>query len=523
MPLGFAIPTMFLVIILSCLIYAFTIGLVNWRDNKDGLRTWATALCVHAGGYTLLALRGTIWDFLSIVVANTGVSLSYSLFLKALCIFLSRRQSAVRLYLPPVLMTVIFSVFIDNVQYRIFFGNILYIAQGVLIWQVLLKAELPFKSRGRFLIFLGLGIAIAITVWRGAVGLLRPQDMGVLFQASSVQVISYVAVFAAILLISNGYYMMAKERSDDSLRAVAMKDRLTGCWNRIHIEEIARQEMERLKRYGYPATLIMIDLDHFKAINDRYGHDAGDAALRSFSEVARQTVRATDVLGRWGGEEFVIILPSSSLFDALHMVERIRLALEQTVFAHGCRVTASFGISGCRATDSWSDWLARADKALYRAKHAGRNQAKVEDLDLPAGPWPHDAPHVLQLPWRAEYEIGEPALDARRRALLTGLNALLALGREPGDRERLKSRIVELLQIVSAHFREEERILEAHGWREAGQHKGLHAQLFGRAEELLRLFAEERVGAAEVFHFVVYEFTMQHILIEDHKLRTLFL
>ncbi len=377
------VPTLFLMIIITCLLYAFALGFVNWKDDRDGLRTWSFALCAQAVGYILFGLRGVAWNFLTIPVANALISASYSFFLAAIRDFFDKPKNHVTLWAPPAFIFIFFLFTLGDMRSRLVVGCLVYAMQSLLALRVVLTGELGFKSRGRRLIVLGVCIAAADMLLRSGVGLLSPGDMRMLFQASFTQIVSYIGVFMAIMLVSNGFYMMAKERSDDRLRDVAMKDRLTGAWNRLRIEELGRQEMERLKRYGLPASLIMVDLDHFKMINDRYGHAAGDAALRRFSAIAVEAIRSTDSLGRWGGEEFIIILPSSSIDDARRIAERIRRALEETTFPEGFALQASFGVSACRSGDSWREWLGRADKALYRAKRAGRNLVRSEDDGAP--------------------------------------------------------------------------------------------------------------------------------------------
>ena len=214
-------------------------------------------------------------------------------------------------------------------------------------------------------------------LFRIIVAIIKPVEVDEIFEASGVQVALGGLVYIGTILLSNGFVLMAKERSDERLRVVAMKDRLTGCWNRIRIDEFANQEMARLKRHGHPVSLIMIDIDHFKKINDQYGHAVGDSVLVEFADIVHQQIRSTDLLGRWGGEEFVIILPAIDSREAVFIAERIRNAIEQYPFHEAPHVTASFGLSGCLETDTWHKWLSRADRALYLAKANGRNQVQV--------------------------------------------------------------------------------------------------------------------------------------------------
>ena len=132
--------------------------------------------------------------------------------------------------------------------------------------------------------------------------------------------------------MSNGIVLMIKERADERIRLMAMKDRLTGIWNRIRLEEAAQQEIARLERYGHPVSLIMMDLDHFKQINDQFGHGMGDQVLKEFCAIVQRCIRSTDILGRWGGEEFVLILPNSGYTSAGLFALRIRSVFVLHVF-----------------------------------------------------------------------------------------------------------------------------------------------------------------------------------------------
>lgn len=163
------------------------------------------------------------------------------------------------------------------------------------------------------------------------------------------------------------------------LRTIAQQDGLTGALTRrAFIEDVGR-ELQRLRSYQRPAALVMFDVDHFKVINDTYGHPVGDDVLRAVAERCRATLRNNDLFGRIGGEEFALLLPDASPQEARQCAERLRRSFESApVGEHGIRFTSSFGISpAAAATDSVEHWLAEADIALYAAKRTGRNRVVV--------------------------------------------------------------------------------------------------------------------------------------------------
>ena len=515
-------PTMLIVIITACVSLAVSVGWVTWKDDSDGLRTWAVSLCLHAAGYSLLAVRGVVFDFLPVVVSTTLLSASYSLRLLAVFKFRSQSPEWAMLWLPPAVLTAATVCMLDNAQGRTIAGNGVFLLQGFFVCRQLARDKTPAYVRGRNLVLLGLGSAMAVTFSRVAVTLAWPGGVEALFQSGNAQVAAAMAVFVSILLASNGFVLMAKERSDEHLRTVALKDKLTGCWNRIRIEEIARQEMALLRRYGHPASLIMVDLDHFKEINDQHGHAVGDAILRGFGGLAQGAVRSTDVVGRWGGEEFVVILPSTGFSEAYRVAEKMRRQLENRTFPGGYRITASFGVASCRSTDAWGDWFGRADKAMYRAKEAGRNRTKVEDLEIGESGPASDCPSVTQLLWRRSYESGNEEIDRQHKALLGMVNGFLLAGMENSDKAYMLQVASQILAEGKAHFSSEEIILRASGYEDVEEHARHHSQLLQRADELVDLFVLDKIGVPELFHFVIYELIAQHMLIEDRKFQHIF-
>ena len=175
------------------------------------------------------------------------------------------------------------------------------------------------------------------------------------------------------LSVPSPQQMAATELSLHQAQEGLLHDALTGIWNRHKIHDTACTEIQRFSRYGHPVSLIFMDLDHFKQVNDEFGHAVGDDVLRHFCQVVSQCMRSTDLLGRWGGEEFVIIAPNSSLETAVAMAERICQAVKEFPFPEVGVVTASFGVAACCADESWDHWLSRADRALYEAKKTGRD------------------------------------------------------------------------------------------------------------------------------------------------------
>jgi diguanylate cyclase (GGDEF)-like protein/PAS domain S-box-containing protein len=167
---------------------------------------------------------------------------------------------------------------------------------------------------------------------------------------------------------------------EERLRELATTDGLTGIHNRRHFFELAEAEVARVERYGGGLSAAMIDVDHFKRLNDEHGHAVGDEALRTLASAARRVLRRVDILARYGGEEFVVLFPETDLVSASRVVERLRAAVAaEPIPGTAARITVSAGAVAWRAGEQLDATLRRADAALYRAKAEGRNRVVVEE------------------------------------------------------------------------------------------------------------------------------------------------
>ena len=173
----------------------------------------------------------------------------------------------------------------------------------------------------------------------------------------------------------------ALERANEQLAKLSMTDRLTGLLNRGTWENLVDAEFERYRRYNQPTSLVMFDIDFFKKVNDSYGHLAGDEVIKQTAVTARSNLRQSDSIGRYGGEEFGIILPETDAEGARIICERIRENIESSIVqttAAPIRYTVSIGIAQLSDTaKSYMEWMQQADEALYAAKKGGRNRVIV--------------------------------------------------------------------------------------------------------------------------------------------------
>jgi diguanylate cyclase (GGDEF)-like protein len=167
------------------------------------------------------------------------------------------------------------------------------------------------------------------------------------------------------------------KRANEKLEYLASTDPLTELVNRRRLDEVLEQEFERTSRYQGELSIILLDIDHFKAVNDTRGHQVGDEVIAGVGNIAKQMSRKSDTAGRWGGEEFLIVAPQTSCDNAVAFAEKLRLSIENTEFSIGVRVSASFGVASLETGETIQLVLKRADEALYRAKHNGRNRVET--------------------------------------------------------------------------------------------------------------------------------------------------
>ncbi len=172
----------------------------------------------------------------------------------------------------------------------------------------------------------------------------------------------------------NGYTAVSTDITvKKQMEKLSVTDPLTGLYNRLRLDAVFRKELERCERYGCPLSVILIDVDGFKSINDSYGHQTGDVVLREAADVLRKNIRKTDTIGRWGGEEFLIICPETELDGAVRLAEKLRMAFAAHEFMIVGSVTCSIGVTEYEEHSTESVMMRAADQALYQAKREGRN------------------------------------------------------------------------------------------------------------------------------------------------------
>lgn len=365
---------------------ALSLAIVSRKGSRDGLRTWAAAMGFESLAWTLIAVRGLIPDVVSILVSNFLLTGALAMKLAAVHEYQGRPWPRWKCLLPVGLMlAVMLALDYGDFRGRLVYGGIVYAAQMLMLAQALLADRESRKGRAWWLL-VGSTTALLPILLARMMGAVFGADHFATVEGSAapnlIQLTVFMFMIALGILGSLGFVLMEKERSDRQLRSLAMTDFLTGALNRRAFMERADQQLALAQRTGMPLALLLIDVDHFKRVNDEHGHAAGDAVLVEIARLVGASIRKQDTLGRYGGEEFGVLLPSTDEAGAMVVAEKLRSAVEAMrcpVMSKEISATISIGATVCRAVcetcpADFNKLLADADRALYQAKHGGRNR-----------------------------------------------------------------------------------------------------------------------------------------------------
>ncbi len=381
MPLD--VPTLLLALLLTDVTLAALIWIAVGRWRRGG-GAWSASLLFQGIAYALIGVSGPVPDAPSILAVNVAAFVGLALQASALLAFHGRRERTTGLVVMAVAVGAS-SVFLEH-EYR---ARVALVAAacGAAAWGIAwvahrYRSDVPgFGSHLLVGTFVAAGVALFLRAFEAAFApemLLSPHGTAAVGMPASAALTAHVLA----ILTSLAFLLMHRERHEQEIEHLAMTDPLTGVYNRRSLFELGEREIARARRTGSLVSLVLLDIDYFKQVNDRHGHIAGDVVLRRFVEVVRSCLRKSDLLTRFGGEEFCIILAGEEEAAARCVAERIRAAIEANPFpiaGQSVRVTSSAGVATLPPDrDRGLPWLvSAADGALYAAKRAGRNRVAV--------------------------------------------------------------------------------------------------------------------------------------------------
>lgn len=382
------VQTMLWVLTLSSAVLGMTVLAVAWRVKaQEGLGLWGAGLMVHALSHPAFGLRTLGWLETSIVSANLLTGLTFALHTLALMQFQRSRVRVIpawAVWTPLVLNVLAAWAFLHDDYWR----NVLTSAfQTVLVAVFFSQAWAPGlqppRLTGRWAVVVGAGLLLVTFIGRTISMALESRWDGHYNVPHHIQAATYFFGLAVLLVNSMGFVLMQMEDAISKQHKIAIHDRLTGLYNRHELLEVLGNWSAQSRRTGQPLAVLLLDIDHFKLVNDRYGHLAGDEVLREVAQRAKSRLRSGDLLARYGGEEFMALLPDTDAQGATVVAEDLRLAIAQSPFrvqAADIPVTISIGVhAGVPANqpDATEAMIAASDRGLYQAKEQGRNRVVV--------------------------------------------------------------------------------------------------------------------------------------------------
>lgn len=355
----------------------------------DSLPVWTRGIALQALGWFLIGFRGEWPDFIALLGANTLLAFG----MVECCDSLRRfNDEAKRRRLPDLLLVLVVLVSItfsyvwpdrySRLAINTFLLGSIFLVAGHLAWQARTKDEVAARSHKLVSSVFAL-TAIILFVRVASLLMLGREQIPSISDVNFIQGLFYTGATLGPVVATLGYALMCNERLSSELARLANEDALTGVHNRRSIEQIAHQMSAPERRKNQPFSLIMVDADNFKRINDQYGHAAGDTALRELACVLNKVAGNLGVVGRFGGEEFLILLPGADLHEASLMANSMREGICNTALQFGEQKLSwsiSAGVAQWNKHDLDFDAVVRrADEALYRAKNDGRNRVALAE------------------------------------------------------------------------------------------------------------------------------------------------
>ncbi|MEO7744144.1 MAG: GGDEF domain-containing protein [Usitatibacter sp.] len=376
--------TLLLLLAIADLVLAAALWLGAGQRLRDGMAQWAGSLAMRALGLVLFASQGQLHAG---AVAVGAALVALSMTLQAAAILAFGRKSLVAWVHSAIIagVAVPFQLLEPDRANGFLFGGVVFGTLLLVLAALCVQMRAPALSRAKALLvvcFAAVGLAC---LWRG-VGAVLVVDPLRDFQApAGFAAVTFLAAFAAAIASTFGFVLLHKERADAEARRLATIDPLTGAYNRSTFHEIAERELARALRAGQALSIVMLDIDHFRAINEQHGARVGDEVLRQFADLVRSALRKEDMLVRYGGEEFLVMMPEVPGPGAVVVAGRIRRYVAHApveAAGHKFSLTVSLGVAARldEGPESIDTLLARADSALALAKERGRNRVVALSL-----------------------------------------------------------------------------------------------------------------------------------------------
>ncbi len=289
-----------------------------------------------------------------------------------------------------------------------------------------------------------------------------------------------------------------------------VRDHFTNIYTREYFNLRVQEEFHQAERHKYPISMIYFDLDHFKNVNDTYGHSAGDNVLLEVVEAVKGVIRTEDVFSRWGGDEFILLLPHTDLKGVEYLAERIRSQIETLPICLNYDVTASVGCAQWQCCEYQESWFSRTDKALYASKNTGRNRVTVNDHKT-------DKSVLVKVSWNNAWNSSNAVIDKEHRRLLDRCNAIIENSLKKSHYNETLREIEAFLIEIEDHFDHEIAIIRNYGYPEVDKHERIHAEIVEETQNIYQRAVREEISSIELFKFLLTTVIQNHVQEEDRK------
>ncbi|NOH78871.1 GGDEF domain-containing protein [Vibrio sp. RE86] len=379
------ISTLSVVCVLLSFTYCIGLALIQkLQPNIKGINLISLSLFMLGLGFLLLSYGNSTTLWLSKILANSLIAFSFTLILHGVC-QLRGYPATLANYgyytLPLVIIGLTyFTYFSVSTHARITIIGLYTSCLGLLTFYANIKGREEDIAPSKILLSSGILVYAIYALFR-VVQLPFEHTIQDFMIASWVHQLAFVSLMIMIIFIGLAVTWMLAGRLVATIYDTSLKDELTKLYNRRALEEFVPKEVTRAFRFNHPLSVLLVDIDYFKQINDRYGHQVGDQVLREIGRILKVETFNNDFSFRYGGEEFLVVLPETDASQATVIAEKIKDVIERSSLlpTHKERCTASFGVSALKQSEHWESLIERADKALYCAKNTGRNRVVLGD------------------------------------------------------------------------------------------------------------------------------------------------
>ncbi len=502
-------------------IYSVINLMIYQVKREQYLLIFAISFVLLGFSYALLGYQAVLPAFYAFVLYNGFNFLSYIFILMGIRMVFNLRKISrlsVAITIFSLLLVYLFAVVLENYLARVFIVSLTiafyFIEALVDLNHKAIDVSDSAKKMTRYFIISSMIIwlirLIVILYYSVQTSLIINNN----FQSNVFLILSVVSVslwFALSMWLDTMKSMQSLDEKNNELEKLALRDQLTGLANRHYFDYDIEFLVASSKRNKSPMGMLLIDLDRFKLVNDIHGHDVGDAVLKQTAEIIAYSLRASDRAYRWGGEEFLVVLPDTERDGMITIAEKINQNFRESVFDVIGSITVSIGGAEYEIEEEIEHWFKRVDLSLYKAKQTGRDRYNiwVADEDLPE--------FFNRIEWRSELDSGNKEIDADHQLLVYYTNDLHDSIINRVQVDSIKELILRMTTHIRTHFSKEEAILYQSGYTNYLEHRSIHQRILQEYEIISGKALVGEISLGALMAFLVEKVVIEHINQEDSK------